>query len=111
MNIKDEFTAYIVHDVLRDLDGVSAKRMFGAYGLYLKDVMFGIVHDNTVYFKVDDQSAAEYEAMGSKPFTYKRGGKEITIGYREVPDAVLSDPERVADWAYRAYRIGVDNTD
>lgn len=64
---------------------------------------FAIVHDDRLYFKVDDSTRPDYVASGMtafKPFGDKRG-----FGYFEVPIEVLEDPEELEAWARSA--IGV----
>jgi DNA transformation protein len=42
--------------------------MFGGYGIYHQDLMFGLVADNTLYLKTDAESAPYFSAVGSLPF-------------------------------------------
>ena len=89
-------------DLLEGLDGVSARRMFGAHGLFRDGLMFGLVADDTLYLKVDDRTRAEYEARGLPPFRYRRKGKTIALGYRMAPEEALEDSEVLAAWARQA---------
>ena len=89
-------------DLLEGLDGVSARRMFGAHGLFRDGLMFGLVADDALYLKVDDRTRAEYEARGLPPFCYRRKGKTIAMGYRMAPEEALEDAEVLAAWARQA---------
>ncbi len=42
-----EFTSYIV-DLMQSIGPVSAKRMFGGYGIFLKGVMFAIIVESAL---------------------------------------------------------------
>jgi DNA transformation protein len=59
--------------------------MFGGWGLFLDDTMFGLIAGERLYFKVDDDTEPRFAAAGAKPFTYQRHGKQVAMSYREVP--------------------------
>lgn len=97
----DDFKDYLVGDVLGHMEGITAKRMFGGYGLYLDGFIFAIItSDVDVYFKVDDTNRAAYEAVGSEPFVYTghKNKKPTTMPYWIVSEVVLEDRERVTQW-------------
>ena len=89
-------------DLLEGLDGVGARHMFGAHGLFRDGLMFGLVADDTLYFKVDDRTRPEYEARGLPPFRYRRKGRTIALGYHMAPEEALEDSEVLVDWARQA---------
>jgi len=73
----NEFVEYITEDLLAELKGVTSRAMFGGYGIYKDGIIFGIIVDDELYFKVDDTNREEYEKMGSSPFVYRtKEGKE-----------------------------------
>ena len=104
---KSAFARYIVDDLLQNLDDIKAKAMFGGYGLYQGDKMFGLIDDDVVYFKVDVASRGDYEAEGSEPFTYEVKGrkKPVVMSYWRVPESVLDSPELATEWAMKAIRV------
>ncbi len=73
--------------------------MFGGWGLYLDDVMFGLIAAERLYLKVDRETEARFAAAGSAPFTYHRGAKRIAMSYREAPAGTLRDPDALLPWA------------
>ncbi len=95
---EDTFVAYVV-DQLAGLD-VEARAMFGGYGLYHEDGIFGIVYEGRLYFKVDDETRSRYETAGMGPFTPREG--QTMRSYREVPGDVLEDEAALAAWAREA---------
>ncbi len=96
---KNTFVEYILHDALQGIRGVTAKAMFGGHGLYKDGVIFGIIADEALYFKVDDQNLSLYKELGSKAFTYEgKGRKRIAMSYWEVPSDVLEDREQLSEW-------------
>jgi len=97
-----EFVRYVVES-LRPLGPVSARRMFGGYGIYLDGLMFALVAADQLYLKVDAGNRAAYEAFGLQPFTYSGKGRPIRMSYQEAPGEGLDDPEVLCDWAREAY--------
>ena len=103
---RSEFADYVVEDLLRELRGVAARAMFGGHGLYKDGIIFGIIADEVLYFKVDDSNRAQYEAMGSRPFTYTaRNNKKAVMSYWEVPVEVMEDAGTLAEWALASIKI------
>ncbi len=62
-----EFLAYVL-EVMAPWAPVSARRMFGGYGLYREAQMFAIVMDDTLYLKTDATSRDRFIAAGSSAF-------------------------------------------
>ncbi len=60
-------THYIV-ELLAPWGDVQLKRMFGGMGAYRDKLIFAIIDDGIVYFKVDDTTRGDYEAAQSEPF-------------------------------------------
>lgn len=89
---------------LTPMGPVTARSMFGGFGIYLDGRMFGLVASGILYFRVDDVTRGDYEEAGSGPFTYDRKGKTVEMnGYWRVPAAVYSDPESLIRWAEQAH--------
>ena len=103
--MKDESYKEYILDLLDDWEGIYMKRMFGGWGLFHNDMILGLIFDNELYLKVDDSSKAEYKARGSRPFTYKRGGKEVALSYWLVPEEVLEDRGVFLEWALQSLEI------
>lgn len=89
--------------LLSPLGSVTAQRLFSTYGLYLRDRIFGLVHDGIVYLRTGTETAARYVEAGSQPFLYRRSdGRSTVLQYHEVPDDVMADPHRLVEWAREA---------
>jgi DNA transformation protein len=89
----------LLKDVLSGLGPVSVRRMFGGAGVYADGVMFGLVADDTLYLKADDDTKRAFEAEGLGPYGYGRPGKRIDLPYWRAPERLLDDPEEMAAWA------------
>jgi DNA transformation protein len=102
MALKSEFVEYLL-ELFEPSGHVKAKAMFGGFGIYRRDLMFGLVAEDTLYLKVDEKSRPEFESKGLSPFVYKVKGKEFSMSYYKAPDEVLEDPAEMAQWAHKAY--------
>jgi DNA transformation protein and related proteins len=101
-----DFIAFVC-DQLRPWAPVAARRMFGGHGIFRSDIMFALVHADTLYFRTDAATSAEYAAAGMEPFRYDRAGRSVALGYHEVPADLLDEPDRLAAWADKAYRVAL----
>ena len=97
----DSFAEFL-QDQLRALGHVAVRRMFGGAGVYCDGVMFGLVSDDTLYFRVDDANRKAFEAEGLQPFTYDGKGKTIQLPYWRVPERLFDEPDEMVDWARAA---------
>lgn len=98
----DDFTQYIVLDVLDGTKGLTYRNMFGGCSLYLDGVIFGLVtSDAELYFKVDDTNRQLYEDIGSHPFVYSgwkdKKRKPVIMPYWHIPGEILEDRERILE--------------
>ena len=69
--MKSSFVDYVVDDLLADVGGVKARAMFGGHGIYKNDLMFAIIVENELYFKVGGINRKDFETSGSRPFVYQ----------------------------------------
>ena len=97
-----EFVDFVLES-LQPLRGVSARRMFGGWGIYKDGVMFALIAYDQLYLKVDDGNRPGFEAAGLQPFTYAGKGRPIEMSYREAPSDGFDDPEILCDWARGSY--------
>ena len=98
----DDATQHVI-ELLSPMGPIVAKRLFGTWGLYLEDRIFGLVHDGITYFRTSGDTVAKYVAAGSRPFHYRRSdGRSTVMQYHEVPEDVLEDPDLACAWAYEA---------
>ncbi|WP_455206051.1 TfoX/Sxy family protein [Kaarinaea lacus] len=98
----NEFAEFIL-EMLELFGSVRAKRMFGGFGLYLDDTMFALIADDTLYFKVDEHSRAEFESLGMQAFRYAKNGKEYKMSYYGAPEDALENPEELSRFAQLGY--------
>jgi DNA transformation protein len=105
MGGKDDYLRWVLEQ-LSGAEGVSFRRMFGAFGLYRNEVFFGIISGDTLFFKVNDANRADYEARGMARFRPYRNKPLLSMSYYEVPADVLEDADECVRWAMRAVAAG-----
>ncbi len=91
-------------DRLSELGEITSRPMFGGQGIYWRGVIFGMVFQERLYFKVDDRSKGEYLDRGMGPF--RPNERQTLKSYFEVPPDVLAEPEALLSWAREATRAG-----
>jgi DNA transformation protein len=78
--------------------------MFGGVGIYAGELFFALIADDALYFKVDESNRADFEAHHMGPFRpYGESGD--TMGYYQVPDELLEDPETLRPWVEKAIAV------
>ena len=102
MTKQDSFKEFIL-DQLDEMKSVTCRAMFGGFGLYHRDIFFGILHEGRLYFKTDDQTRPAYETYDMKPF--RPSDKQTLKNYYEVPPDILESKDDLALWAEEASRI------
>ena len=85
-------------DLLGPLDPVS-RRMFSGVGLFHGVVMFGLLARDAMYLRVDDTTRERFEGVGSTPFSYWRGEREVSLSaYYVVPEDLLDRQDELLQW-------------
>lgn len=94
-----EFLNHLL-DLLRPLGDVTARSMFGGWGIYRGGKMFALVAFETFYVKVDAETRPEFETLDLAPFTYESsGGKKAVMAYYTVPTEALDSSPLLCHWA------------
>lgn len=94
--------------VLEQLGGVrrvTHRRMFGGVGLYSDDMFFGVIDNDTLFFKVNDETRRRYLRRKMPPFA-PIPGKPAMMKYYQVPLGVLEDADALTDWANESVTAG-----
>ena len=106
MQASPEFVDYLM-ELLAPFGNVRAKRMFGAHGIFRDELMFGIVADETLYLKADDENRADFEARGLERFVYYKKGKPMYLSYYEAPEEVLDNSADMLAWAEKSFAVAI----
>ena len=81
MVASDSFADFLCEQ-LAPLGRVSMRRMFGKTGVFCDEVMFGMVTENTLHFRVDDQNRVTFkEAEAFPPLNHGKKGHTIDLSF------------------------------
>jgi DNA transformation protein len=99
MVASDSFADFL-REQLAPLGHVSMRRMFGKTGVFCDGVMLGMVRDNTLYFRVDDDNRAAFkEAEAYPPLNYEKSGGVIDLSFWRAPERLFDEPDELLNWA------------
>jgi DNA transformation protein and related proteins len=102
MVASDAFAEFL-REQLAPFGHVTMRRMFGKSGVFCDGVMFAMVTENTLYFRVDDQNRATFaEAQSFPPLNYKKKGETIDLSFWRVPERLFDEPDELIVWAQAA---------
>jgi DNA transformation protein and related proteins len=104
--MSSNYVDYIL-EILSPYGDISARSMFGGYGIYKSGTIFALIVDDELYFKVDASNKAQYEKLDSEPFTYEAKGKKASMSYWKVPMEILEDEEQLGLWLDQSHEISL----
>jgi DNA transformation protein len=99
---RNEFVDFAV-ELMASWAPVSARKMFGGYGLYREGLMFALVADDELFFKTDADNVAQFEKMGCRPFAYQGRNRVVQMSYWSAPAASLDSSAEMSEWCQSAY--------
>jgi DNA transformation protein and related proteins len=102
MVASDGFAGFL-HDQLAPVGRITVRRMFGKTGVFCDGFMLGMVRDNTLYFRVDDDNRAAFkEAESFPPLNYEKKGGTIDLSFWRAPERLFDEPDELVVWARAA---------
>ncbi|GAB4056779.1 TfoX/Sxy family protein [Uliginosibacterium sediminicola] len=108
MALSAEYQEYL-RELFAPLGAIRIKRMFGGAGIYLDEVMFALLAQDTLYLKVDAENRAAFDAAGLEAFSYTARGKLVKLSYCRAPDEALDSPALMQPWARSALGAALRN--
>ena len=97
MKANPEYLNFVI-ERLSPIGDIRSRAMFGGYGIFREGLMFALISEDTLYFKVNESNRDVYERAQSKPFPHG-------ISYWEVPTDVLEEDSRLHEWANISIKI------
>ena len=102
MVASDSFAEFL-REQFASLGPVTMRRMFGKTGVFCDGLMLGMVSDNTLYFRVDDDNRAAFrEAESLPPLNYRKNGGTIDLSFWRAPERLFDEPDELVSWARAA---------
>ena len=102
MVASDTFADFL-REQLAPVGRITMRRMFGKTGVFCDGLMLGMVRDNTLYFRVDDDNRTAFkEAEAFPPLNYAKRGATIDLAFWRAPERLFDEPDELLAWARAA---------
>ena len=99
MVASDSFAEFL-KEQLAPLGRVTMRRMFGKTGVFCDGLMLGMVTDNTLYLRVDDDNRLAFqEAASFPPLNYRKKSSTIDLSFWRAPERLFDEPDELVTWA------------
>jgi len=90
-------------DLFADFGPVAIRRMFSGFGISADGTNFALALRSGLYFRADEVTVPQFEAEGSRPFSYQTRAKTVIVkSYWELPARLFDDSEELSTWARAA---------
>ena len=77
--------------------------MFGKTGVFCDGLMFGMVTDDTLYFRVDDYNREAFkEAQSVPPLSYEKQGRTIDLSFWRALERLIDESDELVAWTREA---------
>jgi DNA transformation protein and related proteins len=93
-----------VVNALSPFGDITARHMFGGYGIYKDGIIIALMDEEEVYFKSTPTSESFYQSFDSYPFVYEGQRRPVKMSYWNVPKTVFDDSTLLEQWIDIAYR-------
>jgi DNA transformation protein and related proteins len=101
--VASESFAEFLREQLAPLGRITMRRMFGKTGIFCDGFMLGMVRDNMLYFRVDDDNRSAFkEAQSFPPLNYEKKGGTIDLSFWRTPERLFDEPDELVIWARAA---------
>src|SRR5437763_13203019 len=102
MTASNTFSEFL-REQLAPLGQIAMRGMFGKTGVFCDGLMFGMVTEDTLYFRVDDHNRLAFrEAESWPPLNYEKRGRTIDLAFWRAPERLLDEPDEMVMWAREA---------
>lgn len=108
MAVRPQYLAYILEQ-LEGLGGLRSRRMFSGVGLYSGELFFGLIHDDTLFFKSDGTNSADYIARSMPRFMPFPDRPAAVMAYYQVPADIIEDAESLIAWARKSVAVALNS--
>lgn len=98
-----------VINTLSPFGDITARPMFGGYGIYKEGVIIALMDEGELYFKSTPTSEPFYQSFDSYPFVYEGQRRPVKMSYWHVPNTVFKDPILLEKWVETAYDSSIES--
>jgi DNA transformation protein and related proteins len=104
MPVSSDYLSYVLEQ-LAGLPRITSRRMFGGIGLYSDALFFGLIDNDTLFFKVNDSNRGDYVARNMAAFRPFPDKPDLSMSYFAVPADALEDRDELAVWARKSIAV------
>jgi DNA transformation protein len=104
--VQPQYLAYVLEQLER-LGSLRPNRMFGGVGLYADGLFFGLIDDDTLFFKTGERNIAAFRERNMPRFMPFPEKTNLALGYHQVPADVIEDAETLVSWAREAVAVAL----
>lgn len=98
--VASESFAEFLREQFAPLGRITMRRMFGKTGVFCDGFMLGMVRDNTLYFRVDEENRVAFrEAEAFPPLNYEKKGGSIDLAFWRAPERLFDEADELVAWA------------
>lgn len=96
--------AHRFDDLFAEFGPIRLGRFFGGEGIWADDVMIGMIFDDIIYFKTDEDTRKAFKSEKCKPFTFmkRKSGETVVTTWFALPDRLYDEPDELTEWARKA---------
>jgi len=91
---------------LNQVAPITARPRFDGYSLYCDRVMFALIVDDTLYFKVDDRTRKDFLKAELLSMEHADIAESETTSYCPMPAEILEDHVQLIGWLEKAVAAG-----
>ena len=105
MAVDQDYLDYIVEQ-LSEFGDFQHKKMFGGVGFFREKIFFAGIMDGVFRLKANESNIPDFEKYDMKPWAAK--GRKMTMPYWEVPEEIVADKLKLAEWTQRAFQVATE---
>jgi DNA transformation protein len=95
-----------LEELYEPMGGVKVRAMFGGLGIFKDALIFGIVFDDALYLRADDDTVGRFAAESAQQFVYRgMNDREVAMPYYRLPERLYDDPEEFIVWSTAAFGV------
>lgn len=84
------------------LGEIRSRALFGGYSLSVDNTIFAMVAEGELYLRASEQSVAYFREENSPLLTWCKRGRQVSLNYYKVDDALWQNPSRLIELSSQA---------
>lgn len=89
--------------LFESLGEVKSRSMFGGFGIFVDDIMFALVVNDSLHIRADETSKAYFTEHNFHPYVYSKKGFPVVTKYYALPESFWDTPDEIFTLAEKAF--------